>query len=470
MAFSSSPQVFYGKAKLKKGLKERKEILFRNRLFICRQRGKISMCRKDMVTFSGDATSKENTDLEKVSCDFDKYVMKTYNRQPLCFSHGDGAWLWEQDGRKLLDFVGGIATCSVGHCHPKLIDAVHQQMNRFHHLSNLYYIPQQVQLAKWLVEHSCADKAFFCNSGTEANEAAIKLARKYGKVRWNCKKPIIISANKSFHGRTCGSLSATAQPKYQSSFLPLLPGFLYIDYNDTPSFLKMVDNIIQSSDDSRIVGVMLEAAQGEGGVMPGDEKFFQTVRQVCNQIGALMILDEVQVGMGRTGKLWGYEHLGIEPDIFTTAKGLAGGIPIGAMLCKSHCDLFEPGDHAATFGGNPLSCAAALAVCHIIEEEYLIENAKLRGMELQKGLEKLKQSFPQIISQVRGWGLLVGLQLEKEYTASQVIDVALEENLLVLSAGPNVVRLAPPLIVTQEQVQLALHLLNNVFKRLTWSN
>ncbi|GJD08768.1 Acetylornithine aminotransferase [Galdieria sulphuraria] len=263
---------------------------------------------------------------------------------------------------------------------------------------------------------------------TEANEAAIKLARKYGKVRWNCKEPIIISANKSFHGRTCGSLSATAQPKYQSHFLPLLPGFLYVDYNDTSSFLELVDNI-KSSDDRRIVGVMLEAVQGEGGVMPGDEKFFQTVRQVCSQIGALMILDEVQVGMGRTGRLWGYEHYRIEPDIFTTAKGLAGGVPIGAMLCQSHCDLFEPGDHAATFGGNPLSCVAALSVCHIIEEEQLIENAKERGMELQ-----------------------IGLQLKDGYTASQVIDRALEQNLLVLSAGPQVVRLAPPLVITQEQV------------------
>ncbi|EME26054.1 acetylornithine aminotransferase [Galdieria sulphuraria] len=465
MAFLSSPQLFFGKAKTKKGMNDQKERILRKRIHLSRHCTTFSIYLKEMVTTSSDATSQENSALDKVLSDFDKYVVKTYNRQPLYFSHGNGAWLWDQDERKLLDFVGGIATCSVGHCHPKLIDAVQQQMNSVHHVSNLYYIPQQVELAKWLVEHSCADKVFFCNSGTEANEAAIKLARKYGKVRWNCKEPIIISANKSFHGRTCGSLSATAQPKYQSHFLPLLPGFLYVDYNDTSSFLELVDNI-KSSDDRRIVGVMLEAVQGEGGVMPGDEKFFQTVRQVCSQIGALMILDEVQVGMGRTGRLWGYEHYRIEPDIFTTAKGLAGGVPIGAMLCQSHCDLFEPGDHAATFGGNPLSCVAALSVCHIIEEEQLIENAKERGMELQIGLEKLKQSYPQCISQVRGLGLLIGLQLKDGYTASQVIDRALEQNLLVLSAGPQVVRLAPPLVITQEQVQLALHILNNVFKEL----
>lgn len=423
-------------------------------------------CSKEMAIVTSDTVNESNNALD--ATDFDKYVMKTYKRQNLYFTHGSGAWLWDQDGRKLLDFVGGIATCSVGHSHPKLVEAVSQQMSQVHHVSNLYYIPQQAQLAKWLVEHSCADRVFFCNSGTEANEAAIKLARKYGKVRWNCKEPVIISAYNSFHGRTCGSLSATAQTKYQSSFLPLLPGFEYIHYNDTTSFLEMVEKITKSSTsnpDRRIVGVLLEAAQGEGGVMPGDVSFFQTVRQVCNEIGALMILDEVQVGMGRTGRLWGYEHHDqVEPDIFTTAKGLAGGIPIGAMLCKSHCDLFEPGDHAATFGGNPLSCAAALAVCHIIEEEHLVENAKERGRELKLGLERLKESYPHIISQVRGWGLLLGLEL-KEYTASQIIEAALEEDLLVLSAGPKVVRLAPPLVITREQVQLALQVLNNVMKK-----
>lgn len=466
MAFVLLPQS-WNETKVGKSWNDGKDKIGTQRSHSFRRISKYSVRHNQLIPVSCDANSKETSSMDKVSSDFEKYVMKTYKRQPLQFSRGSGAWLWDQDGRKLLDFVGGIATCSVGHCHPKLVDAVYQQMNCVNHISNLYYIPQQVQLAQWLVEHSCADKAFFCNSGTEANEAAIKLARKYGQVRWNCKEPIIISANNSFHGRTCGSLSATAQPKYQSSFLPLLPGFHYIEYNNITSFLELVDKIRQASDDRRIVAVMLEAAQGEGGVMPGDEKFFQTVRQVCDEIGALMILDEVQVGMGRTGRLWGYEHHRVEPDIFTIAKGLAGGVPIGAMLCKSHCDVFEPGDHAATFGGNPLSCAAGLAVCKIVEEEHLVENARDRGMELKIGLEKLRQSYPQIISQVRGWGLLLGIQLEREYTAAQVIEAALKENLLVLSAGPNVVRLAPPLVITREQVQLALECFHNALEKLT---
>eukprot|EP00871_Galdieria_phlegrea_P003750 jgi/Galph1/4376/GphlegSOOS_G3088.1 len=418
-----------------------------------------------------DATIETSSyDWNELLKDSDQYIMHTYKRRSLFFSHGEGAWVWDQNGRKLLDFVAGIATCSLGHNHPKLVEAVTTQISKIHHISNLFNNPQQIQLAKWLVEHSCADKVFFCNSGTEANEAAIKLARKYAKKRYHDAEPIIISAYHSFHGRTCGSLSATAQPKYQENFQPLLPGFVYTEYNDIDAFLRIVDDIQKDSTRRRIIGVILEAVQGEGGVVPGDKSFFQVVRHTCDEIGALLILDEVQVGMGRTGQLWGYEQLDIEPDVFTTAKGLAGGVPIGAMLCKAHCDVFEPGDHAATFGGNPLVCSAALAVCHTIEEDAILRNVQVRGKELEDGLECLRREYPKIIQQIRGCGLLLGIQLDASYMASQVIEAAEKENLLVLSAGPQIVRLVPPLIISSEQVQFALQALQRALERLCTSN
>ncbi len=271
---------------------------------------------------------------------FNSYVMNTYGRFPIAIAKGLGCLLWDTSGKQYLDFVAGIATCTLGHAHPALIEVVSQQIQKLHHVSNLYYIPEQGELAKWIVDHSCADKVFFCNSGAEANEAAIKLVRKYAHTVLDfLEQPVILTAHASFHGRTLATITATGQPKYQKDFEPLMPGFAYIPYND----IEAVENAIADLDEGnrRVAAIMLEPLQGEGGVRPGDIEYFQRLRQICDENNILLVFDEVQVGVGRTGKLWGYENLGVEPDIFTSAKGLAGGIPIGAMMCRKFCDVFD---------------------------------------------------------------------------------------------------------------------------------
>lgn len=388
--------------------------------------------------------------------DFDRYVMSTYARFPLTLVRGEGCQVWDSEGRTYLDFVAGIATCTLGHAHPAFIDAVNQQIQALHHVSNLYYIPQQGQLAEWLVQHSCADRAFFCNSGAEANEAAIKLARKYAHTVLGIQSPMIITAHASFHGRTLATITATGQPKYQKNFDPLMPGFYYVPYNDITALEEAI--ALLDSNERQVAAIMLEALQGEGGVRPGDTAYFQRIREICNEKGILLILDEVQVGMGRTGHYWGYENLGIEPDIFTSAKGLGGGIPIGAMLCKSFCDVFQPGDHASTFGGNPFACGVALAVCQTLEQEHLLENVQNRGEQLRTGLQDVASRFPTLISEVRGWGLINGLVMnsEIELTAADVVKAAMQAGLLLVPAGPKVVRFVPPLIVSSAEVDQAL--------------
>ncbi|MEM9979930.1 MAG: aminotransferase class III-fold pyridoxal phosphate-dependent enzyme, partial [Cyanobacteria bacterium P01_D01_bin.2] len=255
--------------------------------------------------------------------------MTTYGRFPLALTRGVGCRVWDNQDNEYLDFVAGIATCTLGHAHPVMVEAVTQQIQTLHHVSNLYYIPEQGALAQWLTERSCADRVFFCNSGAEANEGAIKLARKYGHTELGIEQPVIITANASFHGRTLATITATGQPKYQKNFAPLVPGFHYVPYNDSGALESAIATL--NADGPRVAAILLEALQGEGGVNPGQVEYFQRVRQLCDQHKILLILDVVQVGVGRTGKLWGYEHLGIEPDVFTVAKGLGGGIPIGAM-------------------------------------------------------------------------------------------------------------------------------------------
>lgn len=395
--------------------------------------------------------------------EFDEYVMSTYGRFPLTLDRGSGCRVWDVEGREYLDFVAGIATCTLGHAHPAMIEAVTQQMQKLHHVSNLYYIAEQGQLAKWLVQHSCADRAFFCNSGAEANEGAIKLARKYAHTVLNIEHPIILTAHASFHGRTLATITATGQPKYQKNFDPLMPGFYYIRYNDITSLEEAIATL--DTPTRRVAAILLEPLQGEGGVRPGEIEYFQKVRQLCHQKGILLILDEVQVGMGRTGHLWGYEHLGIEPDIFTSAKGLGGGIPIGAMLCKSFCDIFQPGDHASTFGGNPFACGVALSVCQTIEQQNLLHHVQERGQQLRTGLQAIAQTYPDRIADVRGWGLITGLELkaDTELTSIEVVKVAMQEGLLLVPAGPKVVRFVPPLIVTATEIETALQALNRAF-------
>ncbi|PSB60056.1 aspartate aminotransferase family protein, partial [filamentous cyanobacterium CCP1] len=312
--------------------------------------------------------------------DFDTYVMSTYGRYGITLDRGEGCRVWDTNGREYLDFVAGIATCTLGHAHPAMVAAVTQQIQKLHHVSNLYYTQEQGELAKWLVEHSCADRVFFCNSGAEANEGAIKLARKYAHTVLGIQTPVIITAHASFHGRTLATITATGQPKYQKNFDPLMPGFYYVPYNDIGALEEAIRILDQN--ERQVAAIMLEALQGEGGVRPGDLAYFQRIREICNEKSILLIADEVQVGMGRTGKYWGYENLGIEPDIFTSAKGLGGGIPIGAMLCKSFCDVFQPGDHASTFGGNPFATGVALTVCRTLEQENLLANVQARGEQL----------------------------------------------------------------------------------------
>ncbi len=398
------------------------------------------------------------------TAEFDEYVMTTYARFPLTLARGSGSRVWDDQGREYLDFVAGIATCTLGHAHPAMIAAVTEQAQTLIHVSNLYYNEPQGELAKWLVEHSCADRAFFCNSGAEANEAAIKLARKYAHTVRNITNPVIITANASFHGRTLATITATGQPKYQQNFNPLVPGFHYVPYNDAEALKDAIHEVNTGGtaqldqSEPQVAAVMLEGLQGEGGVRPGDLAYFQAVRQLCDEKGILLIMDEVQVGMGRSGKLWGYENLGIEPDIFTSAKGLGGGVPIGAMLCKSHCNVFNPGDHASTFGGNPFACAVALAVCHTIERENLLAHVQARGEQLRTGLTQLAHKFPTLIADVRGWGLINGLELsaDSKFNAPDVVKVAIQEGVLLVPAGLKVLRFVPPLIVTAEEVDRAL--------------
>ena len=400
------------------------------------------------------------------SAEFDEYVMKTYTRYPITLERGSGCRVWDTEGREYLDFVAGIATCTLGHAHPAMVEAVTKQIQTLHHVSNLYYTAAQGLLAKWLVENSCADRAFFCNSGAEANEGAIKLARKYAHTVRGIADPVIITAHASFHGRTLATLTATGQPKYQQGFSPLVPGFEYVPYNDIAALEQAIADL--DKDQPRVAAILLEALQGEGGVRPGDRAYFQRIREICNDRGILLICDEVQVGMGRSGKLWGFENLGIEPDIFTSAKGLGGGIPIGAMLCKESCNIFQPGDHASTFGGNPFACAVALAVCQTLESDHLLQNAQERGEQLRMGLCAIAQRYPEKVADVRGWGLINGLEIQAEIdlTSAQVVQSGINQGVLMVPAGPKVVRFVPPLIVSAAEIDQALHAVDQAFATL----
>ncbi|MHC5597568.1 MAG: acetylornithine/succinylornithine family transaminase [Nostoc sp.] len=410
---------------------------------------------------SGSASSPFEAD------SFNEAVMSTYARFPLALERGAGCRVWDTQGREYLDFVAGIATCTLGHAHPAMVEAVTRQIQKLHHVSNLYYIPEQGELAKWIVDHSCADRVFFCNSGAEANEAAIKLARKYAHTVLDIEHPIILTAHASFHGRTLATVTATAQPKYQKYFDPLVPGFHYVNYND----INAVEVAISELDEGnyRVAAILIEPLQGEGGVRPGDVAYFKKLRQICDETGVLLIFDEVQVGMGRSGKLWGYEHLGVEPDIFTSAKGLGGGIPIGAMMSKKFCDIFQPGEHASTFGGNPFVCGVALSVCQTLERENILQNVQDRGEQLRTGLRAIAAKYPQHIAEVRGWGLINGLELRADIglTAADIVNAAINEGVLLVPAGPKVVRFVPPLIVTEAEVNTALEAVDQAIASVT---
>ncbi len=379
--------------------------------------------------------------------------MGTYARFPLTLSKGRGCWVQDDNGRRYLDAVAGIATCTLGHSDPALRRALHRQLRRLQHVSNLYRIPEQEELAHWLSTNSCASSVFFCNSGAEANEAAIKLARKHGHLRRHIARPVILTAASSFHGRTLAAVTATGQPKYHQGFEPLVDGFDYFPYNDLEAFEALLER--HEANGPSVAAVLIEPLQGEGGVNPGDRTFFQRVRELCDARNILLILDEVQVGMGRSGRLWGYEQLGIEPDAFTLAKGLGGGHVIGALLVKDHADVFEPGDHASTFGGNPFACRAGLTVARELERRKILDNVNARGDQLRQGLEQLVARYPNLLREVRGWGLLQGVVLQDSstVTAAQLAAKALDHNLLVVAAGPSVLRMVPPLVINPREVR-----------------
>jgi acetylornithine/N-succinyldiaminopimelate aminotransferase len=384
--------------------------------------------------------------------------MDTYARFPVELVRGKGVWVWDNNGRRYLDCVAGIAVCTLGHSDRQLRKALNRQLGRLQHVSNLYRIPEQQQLAAAITARSCFDRVFFCNSGAEANEAAIKLARKHGNVVRGISDPagpLILTAQASFHGRTLAAVTATGQPKYHEGFAPMVQGFRYFPYNDIPAFEALLAECEAAG--PRVAAVLLEPLQGEGGVHPGDRAFFARVRELCDARQILLIFDEVQIGVGRSGELWGYQKLGVEPDAFTLAKGLGGGIPIGALAVKRHCDHFRPGDHASTFGGNPFACRAGLTVLAELERRQLLPHVQRVARGLEKELGALSQRHPDLLAGSRGWGLLQGLVLRPEApSAPAVVKAALEQGLLVVPAGSNVVRLVPPLTIKPRQIRLAV--------------
>ncbi len=381
-----------------------------------------------------------------------KYVMHTYGRFPIAPIKGEGTRVWDTDGKAYLDFLSGIAVCSVGHCHPKVVAAIQEQASQLIHISNIFHIQNQAELAEFLVEHSCLDKVFFCNSGAEANEAAIKLARRYSRNVLGKERYEIITAERSFHGRTLTTVTATGQNKYQKGFEPLPSGFLYVPLNDIDALKKVISH--------RTCAIMLELIQGEGGVNPCEEEYLKAVRALCDENDIVLIFDEVQTGLGRTGKLFTYEHYNVEPDIMTLAKALGGGVPIGAMLAKDNIAKgFEPGSHGSTFGGNPLSCAAGLAAMRVIVEEDLPKKAHESGIYFMSKLEELKGKYP-FIKESRGKGLMIGVELDIK--DESIGKRAMERGLLLNCIGGKIIRFLPPLNVTRDEIDEAIMILDEV--------
>ncbi len=378
-----------------------------------------------------------------------KYYMQTFVRLPLTIVKGKGPYVWDDEGRQYLDFVGGWAVTTLGHCHPALTRALTEQANLLIQTSNQFYTVPQLQLAQLLVENSCLDKVFFGNSGAEANEGAVKLARRYGQLNLNGAYEVI-STFSSFHGRTLAMVAATGQPKFQQSYPPLPTGFVNVPFNNIEA--------VKAATNGRTCAVMLEPIQGEGGVNLPDEGYLPAIRQWCDQKGILLILDEIQTGVGRTGTLFAYEQYGIEPDIMTLAKGLANGVPIGAILAKEKASVFVPGEHGSTFGGNPLACAAGYATVRFVIDNNIAGKAKEVGHYLIEGLERMKPKFPSI-TDIRGRGLLVALEFNDDI-APALVTACLERGLLVNQLKPNALRFMPPLIIGKKEVDEALDILD----------
>ena len=385
----------------------------------------------------------------------DQVMANTYQRYPVVFIKGNGAKLWDTEGRSYTDFVAGIAVCNLGHAHPRIYEALAQQARTLLHVSNLYYTRPQIELASWLVENSFADRVFFGNSGAEANEAAIKLARKYFKERGEDNRFRIVAMERSFHGRTLATLSATGQEKIRKGFEPVLSGFDFVPFNDAGALRSQIG--------PSTCAVMLEPIQGEGGVRCPGENYLKAVRQICNETGTLLIFDEIQTGMGRTGRLFAYQHFGVEPDIMTLAKALANGLPIGAMLARENiAAAFGIGSHASTFGGTPVVTAAALEACKILVEDNIIENARSVGQYFKEKLHDLQTRHP-IIEEVRGLGLLLGMQLKID--GRPLVTQCMQNGFLINCIQEKILRFIPPLIISTEEIDQLVACLDQILSQ-----
>jgi predicted acetylornithine/succinylornithine family transaminase len=373
-------------------------------------------------------------------------IADTYARYPFMIERGEGLKIYDEKGRSFYDFFSGISVCSLGHCHPEVVEAVKNQAEKLFHVSNLYYTLPQTNLAKKLVDSSFADRVFFANSGAEANEAAIKLARKYGCDNYGIHKNKIITFLNSFHGRTLATIAATGQDKIKKGFAPIPEGFDYAVFNDIESVKKLVSE--------NTCAIMLEPVQGEGGVRPADKKFLKDLRELCDKNHILLIFDEIQTGIGRTGKLFCYENYDVVPDIMTLAKALGNGMPIGCMLASNHVmQSFGPGSHGTTFGGNPVSCAAADKVLEIIKRDNLCEKALEKGRYLLDLMMKLKEKH-KIIKDVRGLGLLMGIELDENFDVSNLVKSFYEKGFLINIIQGHIIRLAPPLTIDTETMDM----------------
>jgi acetylornithine/N-succinyldiaminopimelate aminotransferase len=379
---------------------------------------------------------------------FNQYVIANYGRLPRVMVKGEGCYLWDADGNKILDMFPGWAVSGIGHCPPKVVEAVRRQVGELIHIDNTFYSEPQGRFAQMLSERAFGGKCFFCNSGAEANEAALKLARLYTPK----EKYKFITCEGSFHGRTFATVTATAQPKYHEGFLPLLPGFVYIPFNDVKA--------LEAAFTDEVAAVLIEPIQGEGGINVANPEFLRAIRRLCDQKGAVMILDEVQTGVGRTGKWFGYQHFDVEPDIITMAKTLGGGVAIGAMMAKAEvAACLVPGKHASTFGGNCLACAAGIATIETIEEGNLLQRAVEMGQYAQEKLRALKEEHA-AIDHVRGIGLMIGIQLTRP--GAEIVAKCLQKGLRINCTHDTVIRFMPPMIVTKEQIDEAVEILDSV--------
>ena len=389
---------------------------------------------------------------------YDAYVMKSYGRPPLTLVRGQGVTVWDDTGREYLDFTSGVAVAALGHCHPVWVEAIRRQAGELIHVSNLFRHPNQGELARRLVQQAGPGRVFFCNSGAEANEGLIKLARLHGirKSGEEGKCIKIICAQNAFHGRTYGGMSATPQDKVQKGFRPLVPGFAFGELNNLPSFAALVDE--------GTAAIFLETVQGEGGIAPCTDEFLLGVRQLCDRHNLLLMLDEVQCGLGRTGTFYAFQHSGVRADAIGMAKGLAGGYPMGAVwAAEKHADLFTPGSHGSTFGGTPLACAAALAVLDVIERDNLLEQVRTNGAAWKAQLEQLVVEFPRHVKTVTGRGYMIGLVLHSE--PPPYLTALREAGLLAVVAGGNTIRLLPPLIATKEHLDRATGIIRSVLTK-----